>query len=139
MIAFIGRSIVQKIVTLFFVSIVSFAIIHLAPGEPSQVDPLNPKFTPEMVERFRTAFHLDQPLYVQYAYFYRDLFTRQHRLLEGQPAGAQEDLGALSEQPAPFHRRHPHHLDHFVSGGDPLGHFPGRGIRPQRHLSSPMS
>ena len=73
MIAFIGRSIVQKIVTLFFVSIVSFAIIHLAPGEPSQVDPLNPKFTPEMVERFRTAFHLDQPLYVQYAYFYRDL------------------------------------------------------------------
>lgn len=74
MIAFIGRSIVQKIVTLFFVSIVSFAIIHLAPGEPSQVDPLNPKFTPEMVERFRTAFHLDQPLYVQYAYFYRDLF-----------------------------------------------------------------
>jgi len=75
MIAFIGRSIVQKIVTLFFVSIVSFAIIHLAPGEPSQVDPLNPKFTPEMVERFRTAFHLDQPLYVQYAYFYRDLFS----------------------------------------------------------------
>lgn len=73
MIAFIGRSIVQKIVTLFFVSIVSFAIIHLAPGEPSQVDPLNPKFTPEMVARFRTAFHLDQPLYVQYAYFYRDL------------------------------------------------------------------
>jgi peptide/nickel transport system permease protein len=39
------------------------------------VDPLNPKFTPEMVERFRQQFHLDQPLYVQYAYFYRDLFT----------------------------------------------------------------
>jgi peptide/nickel transport system permease protein len=75
MIAFIGRSLVQKFVTLFFVSVVSFAIVHLAPGEPSQVDPLNPKFTPEMVVRFRQAFHLDRPLYVQYAYFYRDLFA----------------------------------------------------------------
>ena len=75
MLSFIGRSIVQKIITLFFVSIVSFLIIHLAPGEPSQVDPMNPKFTPEMVERFREAFHLDEPLYVQYLYFYRDLFT----------------------------------------------------------------
>jgi peptide/nickel transport system permease protein len=75
MLSFIGRSSVQKLVTLFFVSIVSFLIIHLAPGEPSQVDPLNPKFTPEMVERFRKAFHLDEPLYTQYLYFYRDLFT----------------------------------------------------------------
>jgi peptide/nickel transport system permease protein len=73
--SFIGRSFVQKAITLFFVSIVSFLIIHLAPGEPSQVDPLNPKFTPEMVERLRSAFHLDKPLYVQYLYFYRDLFA----------------------------------------------------------------
>lgn len=75
MLSFIGRSIVQKIITLFFVSIVSFLIIHLAPGEPSQVDPLNPKFTPEIVERFQKAFYLDKPLHVQYLYFYRDLFT----------------------------------------------------------------
>jgi peptide/nickel transport system permease protein len=39
------------------------------------VDPLNPKFTPEIVERFRKAFHLDEPLHVQYFYYYRDLFT----------------------------------------------------------------
>jgi peptide/nickel transport system permease protein len=77
MFAFIGRSAIQKILTLFFVSVVSFVIIHIAPGEPSQVDPLNPKFTPEMVERFRKAFHLDQPLHVQYARFYRDLLTGQ--------------------------------------------------------------
>jgi peptide/nickel transport system permease protein len=75
MLSFIGRSIIQKIVTLFFVSIVSFLIVYLAPGKPSQVDPLNPKFTPEIVERFRKAFHLDKPLHVQYVYYYRDLFT----------------------------------------------------------------
>jgi len=75
MLSFIGRSLIQKTITLFFVSIVSFLIIHLAPGEPSQVNPLNPKFTPEMVQRFRQAFHLDKPLYIQYLYFYRDLFA----------------------------------------------------------------
>ena len=75
MITFIARSAFQKVITLFFVAVISFLIIHLAPGEPSQVDPLNPKFTPEMVERFRTEFHLDKPLYVQFLYFYRDLFT----------------------------------------------------------------
>ena len=75
MFSFISRSIIQKIITLFFVSIVSFLIIHLAPGKPSQVDPLNPKFTPEMVERFQKEFHLDKPLHVQYIYFYQDFFT----------------------------------------------------------------
>ena len=75
MLSFIGRSAVQKTITLFFVSIVSFLIIHLAPGKPSQVNPLNPKFTPELLERFRKEFHLDKPLYIQYIYFYRDLFT----------------------------------------------------------------
>ncbi|MGD9009910.1 MAG: ABC transporter permease [Desulfobacteraceae bacterium] len=74
MLSYIGRSIVQKTVTLFFVSVISFLIIHLAPGEPSQIDPLNPKFTPEIVERMRKEFHLDKPLHVQYLLFYRDLF-----------------------------------------------------------------
>jgi peptide/nickel transport system permease protein len=75
MMAFLGRSLIQKLITLFFVSVVSFLIIHLAPGEPSQIDPLNPKFTPEIVERMRQEFHLDKPLYTQYLLFYRDLFS----------------------------------------------------------------
>jgi peptide/nickel transport system permease protein len=75
MLSFLGKSIVQKIVTLFFVSVVSFLIIHLAPGEPSQINPLNPKFTPEMVTRMRQEFNLDKPLYVQYILFYKNLFT----------------------------------------------------------------
>ena len=75
MLAFLGRSLFQKIITLFFVSVISFLIIHLAPGEPSQIDPLNPKFTQEVLERFREQFHLDEPLYKQYYIFYRDLLT----------------------------------------------------------------
>jgi peptide/nickel transport system permease protein len=75
MVAFLGRSLVQKTITLFFVSVVSFLVIHLAPGQPSQIDPLNPKFTREVVERMRKEFHLDKPLHIQYLLFYRDLFT----------------------------------------------------------------
>ncbi len=75
MLSFMARSAIQKIVTLFFVSIISFLVVYLAPGKPSQVDQMNPKFTPEMVERFRKEYHLDEPLYKQYIYFYRDLFT----------------------------------------------------------------
>lgn len=75
MISFLARSFIQKLATLFFVSVISFAVVHMAPGEPSQVDPLNPKFTPEMVERFRKAFHLDEPLHVQYLLFYKDLLS----------------------------------------------------------------
>ena len=75
MLSFIGRNIIQKIVTLFFVSVISFLIIHLAPGKPTQVDPMNPRFTPELVEKFKKEFHLDKPLYKQYIIFYKDLLT----------------------------------------------------------------
>ena len=94
MLSFIGRSIIQKIITLLFVSVISFLIIHLAPGEPSQVDPLNPKFTPEMVERFRMEFHLDKPLHIQYLYFYRDLFTGKTQKLT---AGEKEYQRVMSQ------------------------------------------
>ncbi len=75
MVAFLGLSAIQKLITLFFVSVISFLVIHLAPGEPSQINPLNPKFTQEVLERYRKEFHLDRPLHIQYVYFYRDLFT----------------------------------------------------------------
>lgn len=77
MVAYLIKSVIRKAITLFFVSIVSFLIIHLAPGEPSQIDPLNPKFTQEVLERYRKEFHLDKPLHIQYLYFYRDLFTNK--------------------------------------------------------------
>jgi len=50
-------------------------MVMLAPGDPSEVDPMNPKFTKEDVERLRKAFDLDKPLYVQYYLFYKKLFN----------------------------------------------------------------
>ena len=72
---FILRNIGQRIVLLVFISIISHAIVHLAPGEPSMVDPANPRMKPEDIQRIRDAFHLDEPLYKQYWFWVQDLAT----------------------------------------------------------------
>ena len=79
MLKFTLRALWRKLWTLFFISIISFGVIHLAPGQPSQIDPLNPRFTREQLLRYRAAFDLDKPLYVQYRLFYERLFTGQLR------------------------------------------------------------
>ena len=79
MTAFIFRSLGQRIVLLIFISIISHAIVHLAPGEPSLVDPSNPRMKPEDIARIRAAFHLDEPLHKQYIYWLRDLFSGELR------------------------------------------------------------
>jgi len=73
--AFIIRNILQRLLLIFIVSILAHSVIHLAPGEPSEVDPSNPRMKPEDIARIRAAFHLDDPLYLQYAYWIRDLAT----------------------------------------------------------------
>ncbi len=77
MFSFTIRSFFQKLVTLFFISIISFLVVYLAPGKPSQIDPLNPKFTPEDLVRFQKEFNLDKPLHIQYYLYYKNLFTGQ--------------------------------------------------------------
>ncbi|PIP72683.1 MAG: peptide ABC transporter permease [Nitrospinae bacterium CG22_combo_CG10-13_8_21_14_all_47_10] len=75
MINFIIRNIWQRIILLVFISIISHAIVHLAPGEPALVDPSNPRMKPEDIQLIRTAFHLDEPLHIQYVYWVTDLFS----------------------------------------------------------------
>jgi peptide/nickel transport system permease protein len=76
---FLARACWRKLWTLFLISIVSFLVIHLAPGAPSQIDPMNPRFTKEQLQRYRAAFDLDKPLHAQYGLFYQRLFTGQLR------------------------------------------------------------
>jgi len=75
MLSFLTRSLVQRLFLLVIISIIAHSVVHLAPGEPSQVDPSNPRMKPEDIARIRAAFHLDDPLYLQYAYWMRDLFS----------------------------------------------------------------
>jgi peptide/nickel transport system permease protein len=77
MIAFLVRNIGQRLILLVFISIIAHSVVHLAPGDPSLVDPSNPRMKAEDIARIRAAFHLDDPLYAQYAYWMKDLFTGQ--------------------------------------------------------------
>ena len=72
---FLIRNILQRLLLVFIVSILAHSVIHLAPGEPSEVDPANPRMKPEDIAKIREAFHLDDPLTVQYAYWMRDLLS----------------------------------------------------------------
>ena len=72
---FIVKNFLQRCVLLVIVSILAHSVVHLAPGEPSEVDPANPRLKPEDIEKIRAAFHLDEPLHVQYLYWVRDLVT----------------------------------------------------------------
>jgi peptide/nickel transport system permease protein len=72
---FIIRNIWQRVILLVFISIISHSVIHLAPGEPALVDPSNPRMKAEDIQRIRAAYHLDEPLHVQYVFWVRDLFT----------------------------------------------------------------
>jgi peptide/nickel transport system permease protein len=84
--SFLARAFVQRLGLLFVVSVMAFAVVHLAPGEPSQVDPMNPRMKPQDIARIREAFHLDEPLHVQYGYWLRDLATGELRSFQnGEP------------------------------------------------------
>ena len=86
MASFLSRALAQRLALLFVISILSFAVIHLAPGEPSEVDPMNPRMKPQDIARIRAAFHLDEPLHAQYGYWLRDLFSGELRSFkDGQP------------------------------------------------------
>lgn len=83
---FIIRNLLQRLALLLVVSIVAHAIVHIAPGEPSEVDPTNPRMKPEDVAKIRAAFHLDDPLHLQYVYWMRDLANGDLRSFkDGQP------------------------------------------------------
>ncbi|HYQ44797.1 MAG TPA: ABC transporter permease [Polyangiaceae bacterium] len=74
---FLARTIVQRLLLLVVISIVSHTVIHLAPGEPTEVDSMNPMMKAEDVARIRKSFHLDEPIYLQYVHWVRDLCTGQ--------------------------------------------------------------
>lgn len=64
---FLLKRLLTLIVTLWGITVISFATIHLAPGGPlSPLTEFNPKITPEYREKLVKMYGLDKPWYVQY-------------------------------------------------------------------------
>ncbi|NWF97843.1 MAG: ABC transporter permease [Nitrospirae bacterium] len=67
MINYLFKRIFEMIPTLFGITLISFMILHLAPGKPTDVlADFNPKITPEARERLEKMYNLDKPVIVQY-------------------------------------------------------------------------
>ncbi len=67
MLFYLSKRITEIFVTLIGITLLSFFIIHLAPGKPTDVlTDLNPKITPEARERLEKYYGLDKPIIVQY-------------------------------------------------------------------------
>jgi peptide/nickel transport system permease protein len=67
MISFLLKRFLSFLITLFGITIISFSIIHLAPGGPlSPLTEFNPKISPEYREKLVKMYGLDKPLYIQY-------------------------------------------------------------------------
>ncbi|MCK4690624.1 MAG: ABC transporter permease [Desulfuromonadales bacterium] len=67
MLRYIFKRLLILVPLLFGITLISFVVIHLAPGEPTDIQTqMNPQAGTELQERLRVQYGLDQPLYVQY-------------------------------------------------------------------------
>lgn len=67
MLSYLLKRFLILVVTFWGITVLSFGILHLAPGGP--LDPLtefNPKITPEFREKLVKMYGLDKPLHIQY-------------------------------------------------------------------------
>ncbi|MDD2671344.1 MAG: ABC transporter permease [Syntrophales bacterium] len=67
MIRYILRRLAFMIPLLIGITIICFAVIHIAPGSPTDLQTqMNPRASAEAKERLRAMYDLDKPLYQQY-------------------------------------------------------------------------
>ncbi|HEX5773155.1 MAG TPA: ABC transporter permease [Geomobilimonas sp.] len=68
MLYYLAKRLLLMIPLLIGITIITFGVIHLAPGEPVEMQvAMNPKVSAEARERLRKFYELDKPLHVQYA------------------------------------------------------------------------
>ena len=76
MITYLLRRLLTMVPLFLGITIVSFLVIHLAPGSPvSMQTDLNPKMTAEARDRLRAFYGLDKPLHAQYYNWLKHLLT----------------------------------------------------------------
>lgn len=71
---FTGRRLLQIVPVLIGISLVSFLLITLIPGDPARLV-LGPRATDEAVAAMRQSWGLDRPLYVQYFSYLGNVLT----------------------------------------------------------------
>lgn len=88
MLVYLSKRLLMMLPLLLGITLISFTVIHLAPGEPTDLQTqLNPEVSAELRQRLRAQYDLDQPLLVQYGewlgrlvrFDFGDSFAQDHR------------------------------------------------------------
>src|SRR5919202_6886465 len=66
MTTYIAQRLVHAIPVLVGISVLSFLLLHLVPGDPVQIFAGDKPLTPERAQELRHQYGLDRPLVVQY-------------------------------------------------------------------------
>ncbi|MGE0749699.1 MAG: ABC transporter permease [Variibacter sp.] len=73
MAGFVGRRLLQSLITILGVALFVFMLLHLS-GDPALVMS-SPDATPEQIQQVRQSMGLDQPLYVQLAIYLKNILA----------------------------------------------------------------
>ena len=76
--SYLLRRLVLAVLTLFGITVVTFLIVSLAPGDAAALragDVMDPEQSERMIEELRERFHLDEPLHVRYGLWIKGLVT----------------------------------------------------------------
>ncbi len=74
MLKYLLKRTVFMIPMLIGITVICFAVMHLAPGSPTDLQTqMNPRASAELKERLRAMYDLDKPLYVQYGLWLKRL------------------------------------------------------------------
>lgn len=88
MLRYIMRRLIQMVPTILGITIITFAVIHLAPGKPTDLMvEMNPKIDFEAREKLNKIYGLDKPVYVQYVNWLKRLakFDFGKSFVDGRP------------------------------------------------------
>ncbi|HVM31591.1 MAG TPA: ABC transporter permease, partial [bacterium] len=67
---FLLRRLLLMVPMLLGISLISFVIMQLAPGDPASLSvAMNQKIDPSYIEKLRASYGLNDPLYVQYGHW----------------------------------------------------------------------
>jgi len=69
------KKIIYAVITIFAVLVFNYILFRVLPGNPLAMLMRNPKATPEMIEATKQFFGLDQPWYVQFFLYFKNLLS----------------------------------------------------------------
>jgi ABC-type dipeptide/oligopeptide/nickel transport system permease component len=71
---YVIRRLLQMVLVFFGATFLLFAALYLLPGDPTQALGSDRTLNPATVQAIRARYHLDDPIYVQYTTYMKDIF-----------------------------------------------------------------